>query len=304
MRSITKSAWGVAIVAGLAVGVAGCDSFPLPDVSLPDVSLPVISIPPLPEGTDPAPTVTVEVTVTADPAPAPTVTETVTADPGQPAPAPTVTETVTAEPGQPAPAPTVTEPAAPVPTVTVTVLAEPSASAEPSPSVTPSVSATPSATASPEVPDEDGGVGWWPWLLGGLLALVLAVIWTVGASRRRAWESRLDETRGVVSWLEGTVVPQLLSDPDAGHAVAQWEQARPHTLRAERSLYDLHGEARKPLHATQATDGLHAVQALTAAVDAEFVADAASDAESVRTRRAALEAARSQVREWLAATGK
>jgi len=305
-RRARRAVWA-ALGVGVVLTLSACDALPdLPQVSLPDVSLPQLSLPPVD-----VPTVTQTVTAPAEPAP----TVTVTAAPGPvptitvtQAPGPVPTVTVTQAPGA---APTVTVPAeaGPVvtpPVVTQTVTATPQPTASASPQVSPSASAVPpSATASAAPGDAaptHRGWGVWPALIAVVLALTLAVVWGRTASRRRAWIHRLDELRGVVSWLEGTVVPQLVSDADPAHAQAQWTQARTHAVDTEHGLYALHGEASIPAHAALATQGLRALQAITAALDEECSVDAPTDADAVRARRAGLEAARTQVREWMVTT--
>lgn len=196
---------------------------------------------------------------------------------GDPDPQPT--ETVTEEPG-PAPTETVTE--------------EP----EPEPE--------PSATAAPEPePDEDAEpFVWWPWAVAAAVLLIILIIWARWAGKRRAWDRRLEAAGSELSWIEDSLIPQILAKPSAAEASQLWQAAQQRVLDLDRRLHDLSESAPNDRREATAERGLQVLGDLTAAVDAETSTQAGTDADQLRARRAAIDAARAQARTWVEAIGR
>ncbi len=199
--------------------------------------------------------------------------------------------TRTTDAPDPEPSETTTS-AEPRPTRTVTEEAEPDETEE----------ATPAPSASPEEPGEDEPFVWWPWALAALVLLILIIIWARAASKRRAWDKRLDNARAEMSWLEDSLVPQVLAKPSAAEAAALWQSAKPRILAADRELHALGEAAPGDKRLASAMRARDLLTALVDAVDADTSTQAASDADSLRARRAALDKARADVRVYLNGT--
>jgi hypothetical protein len=141
-------------------------------------------------------------------------------------------------------------------------------------------------------------------LLGATVAALL-IVWARTAYVRRAWDKRLTATRADVEWFEGPLAAHVFAQPTPEDADVAWQAGRPQVVDIERALYDLHGDAKTATRAAKAADGQRAVRELTAAFDADTSSTLGHDDEaSLRAGRAAVEAARAQVRAWLAATAK
>lgn len=296
MRKSLKPFVAVAMGAALVTGLAACDA--LPPIEIPS-ELPDISIPPIPTG-DPVPGPIVTETVTADPAPAPIVTVTVTED-GVPGPQPT--ETVTAEPG---PQPTITVTADPddpnpVPTVTVTVTSNVTAtpSPEPSPSVTPTP--MPSPEVDPPVDVEDDPTKWWPWILLGLIVAGLLAWWWSTAASRSNGKRRLAAAGAKMAWAEESLAPHVLGQASAAEELAAWQASRQTLDELDRELFTQSTSAPTQALRTAAVQGRAVLGELRAALDAETSLGAKPDADAVRASRGRVDAARAQVRAWVAA---
>lgn len=298
MRKSLKPFVAVAMGAALVTGLAACDA--LPPIEIPS-ELPDISIPPIPTG-DPVPGPIVTETVTADPAPAPIVTVTVTED-GVPGPQPT--ETVTAEPG---PQPTITVTADPddpnpVPTVTVTVTSNVTAtpSPEPSPSITPTPTPMPSPEPEPEYDGEVSTVAYWPWILLGLIIAGLLAWWWSTAASRSNGKRRLAAAGAKMAWAEESLAPHVLGQASAAEELAAWQAGKPTLDELDRELFTQSTSAPTQALRTAAVQGRAVLGELRAALDAETSLGAKPDADAVRASRGRVDAARAQVRAWVAA---
>ena len=73
--------------------------------------------------------------------------------------------------------------------------------------------ATPAPSATPAEAEEAEPFVWWPWAVAALVLLILIIIWARAASKRGAWDKRLDTTRAEMSWLEDSLVPKVTSRP-------------------------------------------------------------------------------------------
>ncbi|MDN4473726.1 hypothetical protein [Demequina zhanjiangensis] len=188
-----------------------------------------------------------------------------------------------------APDPEPTETAEPAPVETVTEEAAPEETEQ----------ATPEPSASPEEAADEEPFVWWPWAIAALVLLVLLIIWARAASKRRAWDRRLATARAEMSWLEDSLVPQVLAKPSAAEAAALWQSAKPRVLAADQELHALHEAAPGDKRLASAMRAKDVLNALVDAVDADTSTEGATDADSLRARRAALDKARADVRSYL-----
>ena len=198
--------------------------------------------------------------------------------------------------GEPEPQPTetVTEDPGPSPTETVTEAPEPEKTSEPEPSPTPTATAD-AAEASEE------GVTWWPWLLLAIPLLGLLIWWWVVAAKRRAWNRRLEAAATELSWFEDSLVPQILGKTSGAEAASTWQAAKPRIIDLDRRLHELEEDAPSDARSARAAHGLAATRGLVAAIDEETSTQPGVDADQLRARRAAVDAARTQARSWVAA---
>ncbi len=285
MRKPLKGLTAVALAAVLAVGLSACDDFPIDVPTQLPTQLPDISLPPIPS-LDPQPRTTV--TVTADPQPAPVVTETVT---GDPVPAPAVTHTVTVSPDASAPA-----------EVTVNVTSTVTATPEPSVSPGVTVTFTPGPQDMPPVSATPGTAPWWMQLLLGVMIAALLLLWWTTAAARNKGKRRLAASREQLAWAEGELAPHVLSQPTAAQVQAAWEVSRPDVMEIDRELYNQSTTLSTQWLRSRAAQGRVVLGELIAALDAAASPDAPTDADAVRAANAQIDAARSHVRLWLAAS--
>jgi len=219
-----------------------------------------------------------------------TVTQTNTATVTQTATA-TVTQTNTA---------TVTQTS--TQTTTTTVTATPT-TATPSPSG----STTPPAGDLAAAPVADQGAVWWPWLLLALVVLGL-LAWLL--LRRRAanqalaaWDARLDTARSEASWVEDALTAQVLSTPTTEEAQAIWGAAQPRLLAIDESLHALVADAPDEQRAAASTNLRDQLGRLVEAVGTDVAGGPDGSADDFRTRRAAIDAARHELRQTLGPVG-
>ena len=276
------------------VGLTACGgggSITLP-TSVPSVSasVPAITVP-----TITRPTATVETpseTATPEETPTQTVTQTATQTATQ-----TVTQTATATPKP-------TETPAPTETVTATVTQTPSETPTQTPSETSSTTA-PVEPARETTPTSTSST-WWPWVLL-LLVLVAGLVWWL--LRRRAaqrvlddWDAKLDASRGEATWVEESLVTQVLSMPTTTEAAGVWTAARPRVLAIDEALLGLEGSAPDESRRASAAALRTQLARLVEAVSADTAAGPDSTPDDFRARRAAIDTARRDLRAALAAS--
>ncbi|GIG54347.1 hypothetical protein [Demequina activiva] len=204
-------------------------------------------------------------------------------------PLPTDTAGPAPEPTAPEPTEAVTEEPEPVPTETDTEEPEPE----------PTATAAPSEEPAEEPAAEEDATVWWPWVLAALVALVIIVaIWRF-RQRRRAWDKRLSHAAGEMSWLEESLIPQVLSKPSAAEASTLWRAARPRVLELDRELHDLGQSGPTDARTAAAGEGSQVLGGLAAAVDAETSTEPGMGADALRASRAQLDQARAQARGWI-----
>ncbi len=155
--------------------------------------------------------------------------------------------------------------------------------------------------AAPETaPTAGESTTWWPWLLLALLAIAGLVWWLL---RRRAaqqvlddWDATLEESRGEATWVEESLVTQVLSTPTTAEAAQVWTAAGPRLLAIDEGLLALEGSAPDELRRADAADLRARLGRLVEAVGADTAAGPDSSADDFRARRAAIDTARSDLR--------
>lgn len=179
----------------------------------------------------------------------------------------------------------------------------------------PATSATPTASASTSTPAgevaaapvADEGTVWWPWLLLGLVALGL-LAWLLLRRRRAdevlaAWDARLDAARQEASWVEDALTAQVLATPTTQEAQSVWGAARPRLLAIDENLHALVTDAPDEQRGAAATNLREQLGRLVEAVGADLAAGSSTDPDDFRTRRAAIDAARKELRQTLGPVG-
>ncbi|TQM64888.1 hypothetical protein [Humibacillus xanthopallidus] len=290
----------LALLGLAACGGSGSITLPtsLPSINVP-TTVPSLTLPTLPEASSSSEAETPEATrtqsekptQTATPEETPTVTQTQTVTQ-------TATETRTATV-----APTPTE------TVTETVTQSPTETPAETPAETPSetTSSTAPAEAAPETtPTSTESTTWWPWLL--LLVLAVAgLVWLL-LRRREAkrvldeWDAKLADSRREATWVEESLVTQVLAMPTATEASQVWTAAGPRLLAIDESLLALEGSAPDEARRASAAALRDRLARLVEAVSADTAAGPDSTPDDFRARRAAIDTARRELRAALAAS--
>ena len=262
----------------------------MPSISVSVPSVPAITLPTVTRSTEPEATVT----ETPEPPRTQTVTQTETA---------TATVTQTATPVPPAPTATETPIETPTepPTETVTQTETVTETATPTATTSEPVEAAPETT-----PTAGESTTWWPWALLALLAIGGLVWWLL---RRRAaqqvldeWDAKLEESRREATWVEESLVTQVLSMPTTAEATQVWTAARPRLLAMDEGLLAIEGSAPDERRLAAAAALRVRLARLVEAVGADTAADPNADPDDFRARRAAIDVARRDLRAVLTPT--
>ncbi|WP_061960327.1 hypothetical protein [Demequina flava] len=195
---------------------------------------------------------------------------------------------------EPAPTETVTEDPEPVPTETETIAPEP----DPEPTPTP----TATETASSNDVADGSGDELWPWAIAALILAAIAIIWGVWHSKRSGWDKQLMEARAEIAWFEDSLIPQILAKPSQTEAMSMWQAGRTRVIDTDQALHELTESAPSDERRHRAAQGQQVLRLLAEAIDADTSSAAGTDADSLRARRASLDTARAQARDWLSAT--
>ncbi|MEO6996838.1 MAG: hypothetical protein ABI112_02015 [Terracoccus sp.] len=135
----------------------------------------------------------------------------------------------------------------------------------------------------------------------------LAWLWWSRRSKQKVvaeWDGRLEQARADASWVEGSLVDQVLSRPTTREAEAVWSAARARLLEIDELLHDLTLEPPDEQRAATAMGLRDRFGRLVDAVGADVAVDGAADPRSTpddfRARRAAIDTARRDLRAALA----
>jgi hypothetical protein len=127
--------------------------------------------------------------------------------------------------------------------------------------------------------------------------------------RRRAaqrvldeWDAKLADSRREATWVEESLVTQVLSMPTATEAAGVWTAARPRVLAIDEALLDLEGTAPDESRRASAAALRTQLARLVDAVSADTAAGPDSTPDDFRARRAAIDTARRELRAVLATT--
>jgi hypothetical protein len=279
----------LAVVVAL-MGLAACGGGG--SITLP-TTLPSVSVSSQPEATPPTVTRPTRSVETSEPTQSETPTET-------PTPEETRTQVVTRTETA-----TVTQTATPTPVETPTETVTQTVTETPTPTETTSTTAP--VEAAPETtPTSGDSTTWWPWVLLVLLALGGLVWWLL---RRRAaqqaldaWDAKLDDSRREATWVDESLVTQVLSMPTATEAAEVWTAARPRLLAIDEALLALEGSAPDESRRAAAAALRLQLARLVEAVGADTAAGPDSTPDDFRVRRAAIDNARRDLRAVLTPT--
>ena len=167
---------------------------------------------------------------------------------------------------------------------------------------TPSDTTTAPAEAAAETtPTASESTTWWPWALLALLA-VGGLVWLL--LRRRAaqqvlddWDAKLADSRGEATWVDESLVTQVLSMPTSTEAAQVWTAAGPRLLAIDEGLLALEGSAPDESRQAAAAALRTELARLVAAVSADTAAGPDSTPDDFRARRAAIDTARQGLRD-------
>ncbi|MEO5745826.1 MAG: hypothetical protein ABIQ53_14715 [Terracoccus sp.] len=214
--------------------------------------------------------------------------------------------------------PTINLPSVTVPSITVPSITLPTRSPGESATVTQTQTATQTVTVSPAptpapsanatepstVPASDAGTAWWPLLLLLGLLVLGAVVWFVRSRRGRQkvvdeWDAQFHRARADAAWVEGSLVEQVLSRPTRREAEAVWSAAGARLLEIDELFHDLALAPPDEQRAGVAVGLRESVGRLVNAVGADVAGGPQSTPDDFRARRAAIDAARRDLREAL-----
>ena len=167
------------------------------------------------------------------------------------------------------------------------------------------VTSTATATAAPQPEPTSSGLPAWAWVVLAilLLALIGLIAWLIQRTRvRAAWDARLAATRQTAGWVEDSLVPQTMSKATAEEAAATWRSAGPRLLAVDQELHDLTTNAPDVERGDAAQQLRGRLSAVVAAVSADTSTTAEMGADEMRARRATIQSARTELRNYLGAT--
>ena len=174
------------------------------------------------------------------------------------------------------------------------------------PTTTTSTTTPPTTSTTTTVPAEptSSSTTWWPWLLLALVALGALAWWLLARSRRNAvlaaWDDQLAAACREASWVEDSLVPQVLARPSTTEAAAVWDSAQPRLLAVDEQLHSLEGQAPDETRGASVGPVRTAYTRLLEEVSADTAAPPDASADDFRVRRAAIDTARQDLREVLA----
>lgn len=166
--------------------------------------------------------------------------------------------------------------------------------------------ATPSPTTTvPAEPTGSFGLPVWVWLL--LLILLIAVIVLVvrlvrGGQARADWDQKMAQARRNAQWFEDSLVQQVMARGSTAEAWRTWQAAQPRLLSLDEQLYDLSTTAPDEERAQLASQLRSRVAGLVEAMGADTATGPDASVDDLRTRRAAVWNARTELRNFLDAT--
>jgi hypothetical protein len=164
---------------------------------------------------------------------------------------------------------------------------------------------TATATAAPQPQPTSSGLPAWAWaaLVILLLALIGLIAWLIQRTRvRAAWDARLATARQTATWVEDSLVPQTVSKPTVDEAAATWRSAGPRLLAVDQELHNLTTSAPDAERSDAAQQLRGRLRTLVDAVGADTSPTAGAGVDEMRLRRATIQSARTELRNYLSAT--
>lgn len=184
-------------------------------------------------------------------------------------------------------------------TVTTTATSRPTTR-----TVTETVTPSPTTTV-PVQPTSSSGLPLWVWLLLAILliAVIVLVVWLVRRGQGRAeWDDKMALARRNAQWFEDSLVQQVMARGSTTEAWRTWQAAQPRLLSLDEQLYTLSTTAPDEERAQQASQLRSRVAGLVEAMGADTATGPDASVDDLRTRRAAVWRARTELRNFLDAT--
>lgn len=186
-------------------------------------------------------------------------------------------------------------------TVTTTATSRPSTR-----TVTETVTPSPTPTTTvPVEPTSSSGLPLWAWLLLAILliAVIVLIVWLVRRGQGRGeWDDKMALARRNAQWLEDSLVQQVMARGSTAEAWRTWQAAQPRLLSLDEELYSLATTAPDEERAQQASQLRSRVAGLVEAMGADTSTGPDATVDDLRTRRAAVWQARTELRNFLDAT--
>ena len=186
-------------------------------------------------------------------------------------------------------------------TVTTTVTNTPTTTTT-TPTTTTTTTNTATAAPTPQPVSSTSTLPPWAWVVLALLliGLIALIVWLVQRSRVRGeWDDKCTAARRDAQWFEDSLVQQVMSRGSTAEAWRTWQSAQPRLLALDESLYSLATTAPDEERGARATQLRARVGGLVEAMGADTSTGPDADVDDLRDRRAAVERARTELRQVL-----
>ena len=186
-------------------------------------------------------------------------------------------------------------------TVTTTVTNTPTTTTT-TPTTTTTTTNTATAAPTPQPVSSTSTLPPWAWVVLALLliGLIALIVWLVQRSRVRGeWDDKYTAARRDAQWFEDSLVQQVMSRSSTAEAWRTWQSAQPRLLALDESLYSLATTAPDEERGARATQLRARVGGLVEAMGADTSTGPDADVDDLRDRRAAVERARTELRQVL-----
>jgi hypothetical protein len=171
--------------------------------------------------------------------------------------------------------------------------------------VTNTVTSTVTNTPAPQPQPTSAGLPLWVWVVLAvlLIAVIALVVWLVRRGQVRAdWDEKLALARRNAGWVEDSLVQQVMARGSTTEAWRTWQAAQPRLLSLDEMLYTLSTTAPDEERAARATELRARVGALVEAMGADTSTGPEATVDDLRSRRAAVWRARTELRRLLDAS--
>lgn len=168
--------------------------------------------------------------------------------------------------------------------------------------VTNTVTSTVTNTPTPQPQPTNAGLPLWVWIILAvlLLAVIALVVWLIRRGQVRAeWDEKLALARRNAGWFEDSLVQQVMSRGSTTEALRTWQAAQPRLLSLDEMLYTLSTTAPDEERAARANQLRARVGGLVDAMGADTSTGPEATVDDLRSRRAAVWRARTELRQLL-----